>query len=78
MWARGQMHGEEKKDVTSMDVEANKVGVKRKERMPLKEISVNEETGKKLKLDGEVMALGKIMAQHLGSALAARQPCQEQ
>ena len=45
--ARGQMHGEKKGDDTSMDVEANEVGAKRKERIPLEELSVNDETGKK-------------------------------
>nr|POE66586.1 hypothetical protein CFP56_32795 [Quercus suber] len=42
--ARGQMHGEEKKEVTMMEVEANGVGAKRKERLPLEEIPVNDET----------------------------------
>ena len=76
--ARGQIHGEEKVNVTSMEVDANDVGAKRKEHIPLEEILVNDETSKKLKLDGEAMALGKIMAQHLGSALVAWQPCREQ
>lgn len=40
----------------------------------MEEISGNEEGGKKLKMEEEVMALGKIMAQHLGSALAIGQP----
>ena len=76
--ARGQVHGEKKNDDTSMDVESKEVGAKRKERILLEEISMDDEIGKNQKLDGEVMALGKIMAQHLGSALAVGQPCREQ
>lgn len=76
--AQGHVHGKEKENVTSIEVEANDVGTKRKECIPLKETLVNDETVKKRKLDGEVMTLGKIMAQHLGSALAARQPRREQ
>ena len=41
------MHGKKKEDDTLMDVEANEVEVKRKERIPFKEISVNDETKKK-------------------------------
>ena len=72
------MHGKKKEDDTLMDVEANEVEVKRKERIPFKEISVNDETEKKQKTKGEVMALGKIMAQHLGLALATGLPRWEQ
>lgn len=72
------VHGKKKDEVTSIDVEANDVGIKRKERIPVEDISADEENGKKQKLEGEVMALGKIIAKHLGSALAARQPGQEQ
>lgn len=43
------MHGEEKKDDISMEVEANDVGVKRKEKIPLEEISADKENGKKQK-----------------------------
>nr|POE82597.1 hypothetical protein CFP56_46446 [Quercus suber] len=57
-----------------IDIEVKAVGGKRKERILLEEISGNEEVGKKLKMEEEVMALGKIMAQHLGSALAVGQP----
>jgi len=45
--ARDQVHGEKKEDDMSMDVEANEVEVKRKERIPLEEIPVNDETGEK-------------------------------
>ena len=76
--AQGQVHGEKKEDDKTMEVEANDVWVKRKERIPLGEILVDNENGKKQKMEGEVMALGKIMVQHLGSALAAGQPCREQ
>lgn len=47
--AWGQVHGEEKEDDISMEVEANNVGVKRKERIPLEEISADKENGKKQK-----------------------------
>nr|POE89249.1 hypothetical protein CFP56_72865 [Quercus suber] len=69
---RGQLHGEKKEEHTSMEVEANGVGIKRKERIPLEDISAEEEKGKKQKIDGEVMALGIIMAKHLGSTKIAR------
>ena len=41
------MHGEKKEDGKTMEVEANDVWVKRKERIPLEEISVDDENGKK-------------------------------
>ena len=44
----------------------------------MENISAVEENGKKQKLEGEVMALGIIMAKHLGSASAVRQLRQEQ
>lgn len=75
--ARGKMQGEKKEEVASMEVEASDVGGKRKERIPLEDISADEEKGKKQKLGGEVMDLGKIMTKHLGSTLAAEQPHQE-
>ena len=53
------MHGEKKEDDKTMEVEANDVWVKRKERIPLEEISVDDENGKKQKMEGEVMAWGK-------------------
>ena len=76
--ARGQLHGGKREEHTSMEVEAKGVGFKRKERIPLENISVFDENGKKQKIEGEVMALGIIMAKHLESALAARQPRREQ
>ena len=53
-------------------------GLKRKIRLPLEEISMGEEVGKKQKIEGEVQMLSKIMATQLGSAAAARQPRREQ
>ena len=38
----------------------------------------NIEVGKKLKLDEEVVALGKLMATQMGSKAVAGQPHQEQ
>ena len=61
-----------------MEVEEKGIGFKRKERIPLDNISTVEENGKKQKLEGEVMALGLIMAKHLGLASAAWQPRREQ
>lgn len=45
--AQRVLHGEEKKEATSMIVETCDVGIKRKERSPLEDISTNEENGKK-------------------------------
>ena len=61
-----------------MNSEVNEGGLKRKIRLPLDEISMGEEVGKKQKIEGEVQVLSKIMATQLGSAAAARQPRREQ
>nr|POF10646.1 hypothetical protein CFP56_27204 [Quercus suber] len=45
--ARGKVHGEIAEGDTSMDVEAKAIGGKRKERIPLEEISIDEKVGKK-------------------------------
>ena len=47
------------------------VGEKRKECSPLGEINMVGEANKKIKQEVEVMALGRVMKQHLGSAAAA-------
>ena len=49
------------------------VGEKRKERSPLGEINMVGEANKKVKQEVEVMALGRVMKQHLRSAAAAWQ-----
>lgn len=76
--AQRVLHGKEKKEATSMIVETCDVGIKRKERSPVEDLSTNEENGKKQKLEEGVMALGKIMAEHFGSASAVEQPRREQ
>lgn len=56
----------------------NEVGPKRKIGAPLTKISLEEDVGKKQKIEGEVFVLTKLMAQQLGSAAAVGQPRQEQ
>nr|POE82869.1 hypothetical protein CFP56_28274 [Quercus suber] len=68
----------EMEDVSRMEVEELDMGPKRKLRAPLSEVMDNREIGKKLKLDEEVFALGKLMATQMGSAAAAGQPRREQ
>ena len=58
--------------------EVNEGSLKRKICLPLDEISMREEVGKKQKIEGKVQALSKIMATQLGSAAAAGQPRREQ
>ena len=67
-----------KEDVSRMEVEELDVGPRRKVRAPLSEVMDNIEVGKKLKLDEEVVALGKLMAKQMGSAVVAGQPRREQ
>ena len=47
----------------------NEVGPKRKLRSPLKEILMEEDVGKKQKIDREFLVLSKLMAKQLGSAM---------
>ena len=54
------------------------VGEKRKEHSLLGEINMVGEDNKKAKHDVEVMALGKVMKQHLGSVATAWQSFREQ
>ena len=51
---------------------------KRKLRSPLKEILMEEDVGKKQKIDREFLVLSKLMVKQLGSAVATRQPRREQ
>ena len=67
-----------KEDVSRMEVEELDVGPRRKVRAPLSEVMDNMEVEKKLKLDEEVIALGKMMATQMGLAATAGQPHQEQ
>ena len=43
-------------------------------RTPLAELENMEDNGKRIKREGEVQELGKLLAQHLGSTEAASQP----
>ena len=67
-----------KEDVSQMEVEELDVGPKRRVCAPLLEAMDNMEVGKKLKLDEEVVALGKLMATQMGSEAVTGQPHQEQ
>ena len=49
------------------------VGTKRKARTPLSKLENKEDNGKRIKREGEVKELGKLLAQHLGSVKAASQ-----
>ena len=62
-------HG--KKEVHDMVkvTDDNEVGPKRKLRSPLKEILMEEDVGKKQKIDREFLVLSKLMAKQLGSAM---------
>ena len=75
-WGKNKRTDEPTKKV--MNSESNEGSLKRKIRLPLDEILMREEVGKKQKIEGEVQALSKIMATQLGSAAAARQPRREQ
>nr|POF08275.1 hypothetical protein CFP56_55674 [Quercus suber] len=68
----------EREEASQMEVEELDMGPKRKLWAPLSEVEDNKETGKKLKLDEEVVALEKLMATQMGSAAAAGQPRREQ
>ena len=75
-WGINKRNDEPTKKV--MNSKVNEGSLKRKIRLPLDEISMGEEVGKKQKIEGEVQALSKIMATQLGSAAAAGQPRREQ
>ena len=75
-WGKNKRTDEPTKKV--MNSEINEGSLKRKIRLPLDEILMREEVGKKQKIEGEVQALSKIMATQLGSAAAAGQPRREQ
>ena len=65
-------------EITCMEVEEENVGAKRKTRAPLEEITKIVEVRKRLKLEMEVAAFGKLLATQMGSAAAAVQPRREQ
>lgn len=68
----------EMEDVSRMEVEELDMGPKRKLQAPLSKVMDNREIGKKLKLDKEVVVVGKLMATQMGLAAAAVQPHREQ
>ena len=50
-------------------------GLKRKGMKPFEEIPGISVTEKRVRLEREVLALSQLMAKHMGSAKAVRQPC---
>ena len=67
-------HGAGNIEDSIMEIELVDTGTKRRARMPLAELENMEDNGKRIKREGEVQELGKLLAQHLGSAEAASQP----
>ena len=59
---------------SAMEIELVEMGTKRRARTPLAELDNMENNGKRMKREGEIQELGKLLAQHLGSAEAASQP----
>lgn len=70
---RKQDHGEEVGQDMVEQIMDSESGPKRKISSPLKELALEEEVGKKQKIDGEVLVLSKLMEQQLGLAVAAGQ-----
>nr|POE52498.1 hypothetical protein CFP56_35025 [Quercus suber] len=79
-WKKGRdtNKGDVEVNEMMMKSEDDEVGSKRKSRLPLVDITMEEEAVKKQKMEGEVLTLSKIMATQLGSAVAAGQPRREQ
>lgn len=73
-WLRKQDQGDDISMETKMEIDHSEVGGKRRARSPLSELVNNEGNGKRIRVEGEVKELGKLLAQHLGSAEAANQP----
>ena len=73
-WLRKQAQGDDTSSETKMEIDHSKVGVKRRAQSPLSELVNNEGNGKRIRVEGEVKELGKLLAQHLGSAEAGNQP----
>ena len=57
-----------------MEIDHLEVGVKTRAQSPLSELVNNEGNGKQIRVEREVKELGKLLAQHLGSAEAGNQP----
>ena len=69
---------DDKSSKTNMEIDLSEVGTKRRARSPLSELENKEGNGKRVRVEGEVKELGKLLAQHLGSAEADNQPRQMQ
>ena len=69
-----QLQGDKTNVDSTMEIEMVDMGTKRRVRAPLAELEDKEDNGKWIKREGEVKELGKLLAQHLGSAKAAMQP----
>ena len=61
-----------------MEVDRVEVGNKRRCRTPLIEVKGENVSGKRVKVEGEVMELGRVLKQYLGSVEAAKQPYRAQ
>lgn len=59
---------------TTIGLHLAKMGAKRRARSSLTELDNMEDNGKWVRVEGEVKELGKLLAQHLGSAEAVNQP----
>jgi len=57
-----------------MEVDKVEVGIKRRLQSPLHELGNCVDNGKKVRMEGEVREFGKLLAHHLGSAEAVKQP----
>ena len=58
----------------AMEVDGTGTGTKRRCRTPLTELQEENGNRKRVKVEGEVKELGRILKQHLGSVEAAEQP----
>ena len=69
-----QFHGVENNEDSIIEIELVDMRIKRRARTPLSELENKEDNGKRIKRESEVKELGKLLAQHMGSAEAASQP----
>ena len=74
-WKRITRKGQVEVERVDCDGES---GSKRKGMKPLEEILGNFMTEKRVRLEREVLALSQLMAKHMGSVKAVRQPCKYQ
>jgi len=77
-WLRKRAQGDDTSSETKMEIDHSEVGIKRRARSPLSELVNNEGNGKRIRVEREVKELGKVLAQHLGSAEDGNQPRQMQ